>query len=311
MEKRQLKLYQGIILLVLCAVYLFGISPIISGRLGLFGTLLGEVVMLLLAFGTVLVSRADMRTALPLKKPRLSRVFGTLILWIGAFLTSMIFTLVLARFFPQQVLGTSVDLGQAFVSVALVFAIPIVAITPAICEEAVFRGVFLHSLQGRIRNKWIIIVITGVVFGAFHGSIWRFFPTAILGMVMAYLVIETDNMFYNAMFHAVNNLVPLLAMFALENLMGGLTDLSVDMTEIPLISIGVYVLYGCAVPFLLYIGNYLIHMGDPGYQHGLFPKEKQKTLTVLLLISFAIAVIGIAIIALGFVFESYLLWQYL
>lgn len=65
-------------------------------------------------------------------------------------------------------------------------------------------------------------MLTGCIFGAFHGSIWRFFPTAILGMAMAYLLAETGNMVYNIMFHAINNLLPLVLMFGMQWLMDGL-----------------------------------------------------------------------------------------
>lgn len=59
-------------------------------------------------------------------------------------------------------------------------------------------------------------MLTGCIFGAFHGSIWRFLPTAILGMAMAYLLTETGNMVYNMLFHAVNNLLPLVLLFGLQ-----------------------------------------------------------------------------------------------
>ena len=115
------------------------------------------------------------------------------------------------------------------------------------------------------KNKWIAIVVTGLIFGAFHGNIWRFVPTALLGIMLGYIVYETDNMIYGALFHAINNAMPLLSIFAMKSMysnemfqsqMSTMTD-----NGIPLISIGMYVMYGAAIPLLLTIGNYLIHKG--------------------------------------------------
>ena len=104
-----------------------------------------------------------------------------------------------------------------------------------------------------------------MIFGAFHGNIWRFVPTALLGIMLGYIVYETDNMIYGALFHAINNAMPLLSIFAMKSMysnemfqsqMSTMTD-----SGIPLISIGMYVMYGAAIPLLLTIGNYLIHKG--------------------------------------------------
>ena len=35
-------------------------------------------------------------------------------------------------------------------------------------------------------------------------------PTAILGVALGYLLVETDNLFYSMLFHFVNNAVPVL-----------------------------------------------------------------------------------------------------
>ena len=51
----------------------------------------------------------------------------------------------------------------------------------------------------------------GIIFGLFHGSVWRFLPTAILGGVLTYIMLETENMFYPALFHFTNNFLPLFS----------------------------------------------------------------------------------------------------
>lgn len=305
-NRKTLKVYHGIIMLILSAVCVFFVSPILGANLGLYGTLLTEILLLVLAVALTAVVRGDFKQVFPIHKPKLSAVFGTILLWIGSFLAIMIITMIIAYFFPEEVIGVSQGLGMEFASLTFIISFVIVSISPAICEEAVFRGVVMHSFDNG-KNKWIAIVVTGLIFGAFHGNIWRFVPTALLGIMLGYIVYETDNMIYGALFHAINNAMPLLSIFAMKSMysnemfqsqMSTMTD-----NGIPLISIGMYVMYGAAIPLLLTIGNYLIHKGTKHAKNSLFAKEERMKLVVLLLISGAFLVVGFFIIIFSLLFD--------
>ena len=305
-NRKTLKVYHGIIMLILSAVCVFFVSPILGANLGLYGTLLNEILLLVLAVALTAVVRGDFKQVFPIHKPKLSAVFGTILLWIGSFLAIMIITMIIAYFFPEEVIGVSQGLGMEFASLTFIISFVIVSISPAICEEAVFRGVVMHSFDNG-KNKWIAIVVTGLIFGAFHGNIWRFVPTALLGIMLGYIVYETDNMLYGALFHAINNAMPLLSIFAMKSMysnemfqsqMSTMTD-----NGIPLISIGMYVMYGAAIPLLLTIGNYLIHKGTKHAKNSLFAKEERMKLVVLLLISGAFLVVGFFIIIFSLLFD--------
>ena len=305
-NRKTLKVYHGIIMLILSAVCVFFVSPILGANLGLYGTLLNEILLLVLAVALTAVVRGDFKQVFPIHEPKLSAVFGTILLWIGSFLAIMIITMIIAYFFPEEVIGVSQGLGMEFASLTFIISFVIVSISPAICEEAVFRGVVMHSFDNG-KNKWIAIVVTGLIFGAFHGNIWRFVPTALLGIMLGYIVYETDNMIYGALFHAINNAMPLLSIFAMKSMysnemfqsqMSTMTD-----SGIPLISIGMYVMYGAAIPLLLTIGNYLIHKGTKHAKNSLFAKEERMKLVVLLLISVAFLVVGFFIIIFSLLFD--------
>lgn len=305
-KRKSLKVYHGIIMLILAAACVFFVSPILGFKLGIYGTLLNEILLLVLAVGLTAVVRGDFKQVFPIRKPKLSAIFGTILLWISSFLAIMIITMIIAYFFPQEMLGVSQALGMEFASVTFIISFAIVSISPAVCEEAVFRGVVMHSFD-KGKNKWIAIILTGLIFGAFHGSIWRFVPTALLGIMLGYIVYETDNMIYGALFHALNNAVPLFSIFSMkliysnemfQNQMSSMADIG-----IPLIAIGMYVMYGAAIPLLFAIGNYLIHKGTKGEKLRLFAREDRMKLVVLLLISGAFFVIGFLIIIFALLFE--------
>lgn len=80
----------------------------------------------------------------------------------------------------------------------------VVALSPAVCEELLFRGVVLRSMQGRFRTRTIVLV-TALLFGAFHMSAARFLPTSALGVVLALLALRSGSILPCIVFHFLHN----------------------------------------------------------------------------------------------------------
>lgn len=306
---KKLKLWQGLVLLALSIIEIFWISGYFASVGGLYGTLASELLLLALALLTVFLARADFAEVFPIKKISVAGVGGTVLLWVGAFLTMMIVDLIIMAFFPNEMSAVGSGLGDAFQSVPLQISVVIVAISPAICEEAVFRGVLLHSVNLQ-KYKWVAVIVTGLIFGACHGSVWRFFPTAFLGIMMGYLLVETDNMIYNGIFHCINNLVPLLLMFLMPQTSSA--DASALLTTSAIwLSVGSYLVLGAAIPFSLYIGNFLIHYKKPGYRTTLFPQGKPWVIGVLIIASVGFVIVGVAVMSLVIVLNPDMMQQVL
>jgi sodium transport system permease protein len=83
----------------------------------------------------------------------------------------------------------------------------VAAVTPAICEELVFRGVLLQSLSREAR-AWRAVGLSAIVFGAFHLSFetaLRFLPTAWIGLLMGWVVWHSRSIFASMLMHFLNN----------------------------------------------------------------------------------------------------------
>lgn len=303
---KELKWYHGVILLMITAFIIFFVGPLFSMEMGLYGTLCSELLMLGAAVLAAVIGKDDLRKVFPIRKPRISGCIGVLLMWIGSFLIVMVLTMVIAVFFPEEIFGTSSGLSAAFTSVPFLASFLIVAVAPSVCEEAVFRGVLIRSF-GAFKNKWIVIVISGVIFGLFHGSVWRFVPTALLGMMLGYIFIESNNMVYNGLFHGLNNALPLVLSYAMKDVyeqMYNQTDMLMDNMESPLFSVtlvGTYLLYTAIAPGCLYLGNYLLHRGKPGYRETLFPSGKPWIILLLVGLSLSCIVVGIGLMLYGIV----------
>jgi sodium transport system permease protein len=78
------------------------------------------------------------------------------------------------------------------------------AITPAICEEALFRGAILRGLRARF-DPFASCLLTGLLFGVLHGDVWRLVPTTLLGMLLSWVALATGSIIPAMVIHACNN----------------------------------------------------------------------------------------------------------
>lgn len=308
-DYKQIKLWQGVLVLGLAAVIIFVAAPVFLRPLGMYGTLLAEWLMLAVTLVLVLAFGSRPGELIPLKRPTGSGIFGTLLMWVGAFLVEITLILILSIFFPEDILSVNAGLSESLVSIPFWAAFLIIAVTPAVCEEVVFRGVFLKSLNPQ-KHKWAAIAICGVIFGIFHGDVFRFVPTAIGGVVMAYILLESGNMFYNCFFHFINNLLPVILLFSMkdvykdvyENVHKGMEVWSTPGYQETLVtSVGVYMIMCAAAPGCLYIGNYLLHSHTPGYREKLFPSGKPGTVIALIIISVLLFLVGTILTVYGLI----------
>jgi sodium transport system permease protein len=89
--------------------------------------------------------------------------------------------------------------GANFWSLVLVLAV-----TPAICEELAFRGFILSGFR-RLGHKQRAIVYSAVLFGVTHGIVQQSLIACLLGVVLAWLAVQSGSILPGIVFHAVHN----------------------------------------------------------------------------------------------------------
>jgi len=85
----------------------------------------------------------------------------------------------------------------------LIQGLAIVALTPAICEELLHRGILLNAYESRGSLK--AIIITSIFFGIFHFDITNLLGPIFLGLLIGYYVIRTNSIFAGMIAHFLNN----------------------------------------------------------------------------------------------------------
>jgi sodium transport system permease protein len=86
----------------------------------------------------------------------------------------------------------------------LAATLALVAVTPAVCEEALFRGVILRGFAAKLPRATSAI-LTGALFGLYHVDVWRLIPTGLLGVALSLIALETDSILPAMLTHFVNN----------------------------------------------------------------------------------------------------------
>ncbi|XXX78153.1 ABC transporter permease subunit/CPBP intramembrane protease [Sorangium sp. So ce134] len=143
----------------------------------------------------------SLRATLGLRRPSARGLAGALLL--GASAWAAIGGTVLRWFPPPEPfvreLGELVLLGGQPYWVVLL----LVAVTPAVCEELLFRGLVYAGL--RRAGPAVAIGISALLFGLAHGSVYRLLPTFSLGLVLGYARHRTGSALPGVLLHALNN----------------------------------------------------------------------------------------------------------
>lgn len=82
-----------------------------------------------------------------------------------------------------------------------------IGVLASVGEELIFRGLLQRLLHDLVRNIHLAVVITSILFSAFHFQFFSFIPRFILGMILGYLMFYGRSIWYPILAHFVNNIM--------------------------------------------------------------------------------------------------------
>ncbi|MGD9647380.1 MAG: ABC transporter permease subunit/CPBP intramembrane protease [Pirellulales bacterium] len=102
------------------------------------------------------------------------------------------------------------QLDSLFAAPANLWAMLLVlAVLPAVCEEVAFRGFILSGFR-HLGHKWRAIVLSSVFFGLTHAIFQQSLITTLIGVVIAYLAVQTGSLWPGIVFHITHNSLAVL-----------------------------------------------------------------------------------------------------
>ena len=244
----------GILLFgVLMAFFIFVCAPL-QLNLGIPGLIITELGFVALAVIYCLIRRVKIREVFPVKKIKVREFFGCILLAVGVFPVSLILLALTAIVFPASTKEAGELSNFIYGSLNYPLAVLIVALMPAICEEAIHRGAILSNFRG-IKRDWVIVLIMGLLFGINHMSVLRFLSTMLLGIVLSYVVVKKNNILLSMLMHFTNNLISISLGYLSGSGSSSASASSVDYTSV----LGAYLVLGFLSPILITLGLMLIY----------------------------------------------------
>ncbi|CAN5469206.1 hypothetical protein BH10BAC5_BH10BAC5_12280 [soil metagenome] len=108
--------------------------------------------------------------------------------------------------------ATTLSLVSSGNILELIGVVVVIAVTPAICEEFLFRGLVLFNLE-KIKTPAISIFITGFLFAAFHFHPFNLIPLIILGVFLSFIVYHSGSIITSVICHFINNFIAAFAVY--------------------------------------------------------------------------------------------------
>ncbi len=101
------------------------------------------------------------------------------------------------------------QLTEAFLSTTtfggLLLNLFMVGVLAAIGEEILFRGILIRIFRGWFKNIHLAVVVSAILFSAFHLQFYGFLPRLVLGLLFGYLFIWSGSLWLPIIAHFFNN----------------------------------------------------------------------------------------------------------
>lgn len=160
-------------------------------------------IILLPVLATIRIFKQKPLEVLRLKLPKLKVILPVPFIALSAtVLVSMVAQLInLIYPFPQEYMEQLGGLFKMDTRPWVLFLV--VALTPGICEEVLFRG-FLFRFFERFGGTKAII-ISAALFAIFHLDPFRLLPVFLLGLLLGYLTYRSRSLISSMLSHTINN----------------------------------------------------------------------------------------------------------
>lgn len=126
---------------------------------------------------------------------------------IGAFMQNTLLAVAFGWLMEALGLTPSVAMPSLDGALNIILAIVVVAIMPALGEEITYRGIMLSAYKNKGLFK--ACLLSGLIFSLSHFNPAQLVHQFILGVILAYLVASTGNIWYAIITHFINNVLAL------------------------------------------------------------------------------------------------------
>lgn len=235
-----------ILLFSVILILLFSAGTIVVLKYGIFGALVQQLVIGGLPLIYCWYIKTDFKRVFRFKIPKIRYLLGAVFLWIGSFILMEAFSVALSKVFPQSFENADDTVNMLIGNAPFILVVFVVSVLPAICEELAFRGFLFGTLSNRYRI-WPSIIISGFIFGAYHGNLIKTFVVGFLGGLMAYVIYKSESIYVSMLMHFLNNFTAIMITYNDNSVISFISSL--EEGQLHLWQEALFVLAGLAIFF--------------------------------------------------------------
>jgi membrane protease YdiL (CAAX protease family) len=116
---------------------------------------------------------------------------------------------------PDFLAQLHAQIFTSYSSQELLWLIVVVCITPAVCEEMLFRGYVQRTLERTLGMKSVFI--TGIIFGLFHMQPLNLVSLSFLGILIGYFYYRSKSLVPCIFAHFTNNFLAVLSLYKTQH----------------------------------------------------------------------------------------------
>ncbi|MBO4415909.1 MAG: CPBP family intramembrane metalloprotease, partial [Lachnospiraceae bacterium] len=261
-NQERLKPWMGVILFVIGVVYLIFPGSLMQMRWGMTGLVTSELGFVIIAVLYCVIRKVSLKEVFPVQKVTAADIFGVFFMFLGAFMVNLITVGFSMLFLDLIGLGNGLEEAAQLTEflygnkTLYIVILLVVAVVGPICEELFMRGAVLSNFRS-IGKDWVIVLISGAMFGILHLSSLRFLNTACFGAVLAYVMVKKNNIILPILLHFLNNFVS-----SVVGLFGGEGSTDAAMASFEGLNytslLGSYMMIGFLAPIFFVLGAMLL-----------------------------------------------------
>lgn len=195
---------ESLLLMVVALLLMVYVGGIMSLSEPLMGVIIPQFFIGILPVLACFYIKGDAKKIFALHLPKPKALIGSLFLLLGSGSLSLLLSNLLSYCFPDSSQGLNEEYMTLLDGVSFIPALLLIALTPAVCEELMFRGYMFTAFKQKMSLAKAIMAVS-LLFGISHMSLIKVIPTAILGVALAYAIHKADSIVASGMMHFLNN----------------------------------------------------------------------------------------------------------
>jgi hypothetical protein len=117
--------------------------------------------------------------------------------------------------FPDFLAQIDEQIFTSYTATEFFWLIVVVCVTPAICEETLFRGYFQRTLERTIGMKSLFVA--GIIFGLYHMQPINLISLSLLGILIGFFYYRSKSILPGVAAHFTNNLLAVLSLYKMPD----------------------------------------------------------------------------------------------